>query len=192
VSSQPQVIVVAGPNGAGKSTAAAYFLPEEMTFVNADEIARELPGYPSPKTDRVAARLHLAKLDELEERRADLAVETTLASRSLAPRISRLRTLGYRFRLIFLYLPDVEMAVKRVAGRVLLGGHGIPEETIRRRYRAGIRNFFELYQPFADDWSVYHTIETAPPKIIAGGIMNKMPLILNAELWSRMQKAAPS
>jgi predicted ABC-type ATPase len=37
--SPPQVIVLAGPNGAGKSTAAAYLLPEGITFVNADEVA---------------------------------------------------------------------------------------------------------------------------------------------------------
>jgi predicted ABC-type ATPase len=188
VSSQPQVIVIAGPNGAGKSTAAAHFLPEEITFVNADDIARALPGYPATATDRLAGRLHLAKLDELEKRRADFAVETTLASRTLAPRVKRLREAGYHFRLVFLYLPHVDIAVKRVAGRVLLGGHGIPDETIRRRYKSGIRNFFEIYQPLADKWDVYNTIQTTPPELIACGIMNKTPLILNAELWSRMQK----
>lgn len=47
---------------------------------------------------------------------------------------------------MFLWLPSPDIAVARVAERVRLGGHDVPQATIRRRYRAGIRNFFELYQ----------------------------------------------
>jgi predicted ABC-type ATPase len=43
---QPLFVVLAGPNGAGKSTAAATLLDPSLTFVNADEIAKGLPGYP--------------------------------------------------------------------------------------------------------------------------------------------------
>lgn len=37
--------------------------------------------------------------------------------------------------------------MERVATRVMEGGHFIPEEVIRRRYRRGLENLFELYQP---------------------------------------------
>jgi predicted ABC-type ATPase len=188
VTSQPLVIVMAGPNGAGKSTAAAHLLPEGMTFVNADEIAKTLPDYPSRSADIQAGRLVLERLDELERQRADFAVETTLASRSLAARIARLRQSGYHFRLIFAFLPDADTAVRRVAGRVLQGGHDIPEETIRRRYRAGINNFFHLYQPLADKWSVYDTTQFAPPTLIAEGIMGGSVRIVDPDSWRRMQE----
>jgi predicted ABC-type ATPase len=36
-----------------------------------------------------------------------------------------------------------------------MGGHSVPEETIRRRYKAGLRNFFNLYRPIADSWKLY-------------------------------------
>ena len=45
------------------------------------------------------------------------------------------REIGYQFHLVFLCLPDPDMAVARVAARVREGGHDVPEETIRRRYR---------------------------------------------------------
>jgi len=44
--------------------------------------------------------------------------------------------------------------VQRVASRVRAGGHHIPEETIRRRYTAGLENFFRLDRPIVDIWDV--------------------------------------
>jgi predicted ABC-type ATPase len=46
------------------------------------------------------------------------------------------------------------MAVGRVAGRVALGGHDIPEDVIRRRYGLGLRNLFSLYLPLATSWEI--------------------------------------
>ena len=54
LATKPLVVVIGGPNGAGKSTAAGRLLPEGMIFVNADEIAKGLPG--SPEVDRLIAR----------------------------------------------------------------------------------------------------------------------------------------
>jgi predicted ABC-type ATPase len=121
----PQLIVIAGPNGAGKSTAASRLLPEGMTFVNADEVAKSLPGYPSKSVDLQAGRLVLEQMDQLEDQGADFAVETTLATRALATRIVRLRQSGYHFRLIFLWSPSADFSIQRVAARVRAGGHVI-------------------------------------------------------------------
>jgi predicted ABC-type ATPase len=38
-------------------------------------------------------------------------------------------------------------AVARVAQRVRGGGHGIPDNVIRRRYEFGLRNLYHLYLP---------------------------------------------
>lgn len=184
----PLVIILAGPNGAGKSTAAAHLLPGGMTFLNADEIAKEQPGYPSQAADFQASRILLSRMDELEEKRADFAVETTLASRSLAPRVNRLRQVSYLFRLVFLYLPSPELSIARVAGRVRLGGHHIPEETIRRRYSAGMRNFRELFQPLADVWDVYDARRPMPPRLIARGKSGEVIRIADPSVWRSFQE----
>jgi len=186
--SQLQVIVIAGPNGAGKSTAAAYLLPAGMTYVNADEIAKALPNYPSRNADIEAGRLVLEQLEDLELHRASFAVETTLAGRTLAPRVARLRQAGYRFRLIFVWLPSADLSVQRVASRVRSGGHDIPEATIRRRYDSGLSNFFSLYQPIADKWTVLETARGGTPAIIAEGRIGGDVRIEDPVLWLRVQE----
>ena len=58
---------------------------------------------------------------------------------------------GYRLELFFLWLPDADLAVARVVNRVSQGGHGVPEETIRRRFEAGLRN--SVSYPTAGSWT---------------------------------------
>ena len=185
---QPLGIVIAGPNGAGKSTAAAHLPPADMAFINADEVAKTLPNYPSRDADLAAGRIVLEQMDEHERRRDEFAVETTLAGRTLAARVARLRTIGHRFRLAFLFVPDASISVARVAGRVRLGGHHIPEDTIRRRHGLGIANFFRLYQPIADDWAVFDTTLLGPPRTIAEGTMGRVTGIADPDAWQLMQR----
>lgn len=165
----PQAVVIAGPNGSGKSTCAELLLPPGMSFINADMIAQELSGARSTTADLQAGRILVGRLDDLEANRADFAIETTLATKKLGPRLARLMESGYETHLIFLWMPSDEMAVHRVAARVRAGGHDVPEETIRRRYRAGISLFFSLYQELADTWKVYDNSSIADPKLIAWG-----------------------
>ena len=74
-------------------------------------------------------------------------METTLSGNSYARAIPLWRKMGYHVKLFFLQLPNVEMAIDRVAERVMQGGHNIPETTIRRRYEAGLKNFHQIYKP---------------------------------------------
>ena len=180
----PQIVILAGPNGAGKSTAASELLSPEITFLNADEIAKGLPALPSAARDVQAGRLLLSQLDDLQSRRQDIAIETTLASRTLAPRIERLQHEGYRFLLYFFWLPSPEMAVQRVAQRVLSGGHTIPEPVVRRRYEAGLKNFFSLYRPLAHVWRMYDSTQPATPALIAKGTLR----VPQEALWSQIKK----
>ena len=57
----------------------------------------------------------------------------------------------------------------RVANRVRQGGHDIPEATIRRRFEAGLRNFFRLYAPVVSSWHLYDG-SRLPPSCIASAI----------------------
>jgi hypothetical protein len=73
---------------------------------------------------------------------------------------------GYRVVLFFLWLPNADMAVARVENRVKEGGHDVPAEDVRRRYQAGVRNFFRLYRPILNSWWLYDS-SGLPPKLIA-------------------------
>jgi len=70
--------------------------------------------------------------------------------------------MGYHVKIIFLSLPTVEIAIARVAARVAQGGHDVPEEAIRRRFKSGYANFSSLYRRLADAWALYDNAGTAP------------------------------
>jgi predicted ABC-type ATPase len=154
----PKLFIIAGPNGAGKTTFASQFLPRftsSREFVNADEIAQRIsPAHPE-KAAFQAARKMLTRINHLASQKVDFAIETTLAGKSYVPLLKGLRTSGYEIHLYYLWLPDVQMAVDRVAERVRKGGHNIPEPVIRRRYVAGIRNLFGVYRPILSAWSLF-------------------------------------
>jgi predicted ABC-type ATPase len=62
----------------------------------------------------------------------------------------------------FLSLPDVEIAIERVASRVRQGGHDIPEPLICRRFAAGLRNFERYYKASVDAWARYDNVGSQP------------------------------
>lgn len=186
----PVFIILAGPNGAGKSTTAATLLPRDFPFVNADEIAKTLPNYPSAAADLEAGRMALEQMDELADRGASFAVETTLAGRTFAVRARDLRRLGYLFRLFFVFAPDPEFCIDRVAARVRSGGHDIPSDTVRRRYHAGLRNFVKLYLPIADEWWLVRNASEGGIRIIAAGGLGVETQVSDPIRWELVLRAS--
>jgi predicted ABC-type ATPase len=185
---RPQVIVIAGPNGAGKSTVAPFLLRDRfgvMNYVNADTIASGLSAFAPENFALEAGRIMLKQLHDMAERRTDFAFESTLASRSYAPWLGKLRTQGYEFHLFFLWLQSPDIAVQRVKERVRMGGHHIPEEVIRRRYEKGRRNFFALYQSLAQTWMVYDNSSSNEMILIADGMVQNSPTIHRQDLWAK-------
>ena len=161
----PKIIIIAGPNGAGKTTFAREFLPQEAgcpVFVNADLIAAGLSPFAPERAAIQAGRLMLEAIAQHLARRESFAFETTLSGRAYARQIPQWRQLGYYVKLFFFSLPSAETAVRRVAERVRQGGHDIPEATIRRRFDAGKRLFFEVYQPLVDQWAFYDNAGDQP------------------------------
>lgn len=67
-----------------------------------------------------------------------------------------------------------------------MGGHDVPEVTVRRRFAAGLRNFFALYQPLADTWRMYDNSRARGPRLIASGRMREGPRVVHRELWKRV------
>ena len=151
----PRLYILSGCNGSGKTTASYTLLPELLEcseFVNSDEFAKSLSPFDPSAASVAASRYMLMKIRYLLNRRADFSIETTLATRSLVGIIEEARSLGYQVTLLYFWLRSPELAIKRVADRVAAGGHNIPEEVVRRRYRMGIRYFFNTYLPLCDHW----------------------------------------
>lgn len=122
--------------------------------MNPDEVARGLAGDGTAR-DLMAGRRVLELLDDLFAQRADVVLETTLATRSHAGRIRKWKAAGYRAELVYLRPPSADFSVMRVARRVARGGHGIPEATLRRRFDLSLDYLETVYKPLVDSWEVY-------------------------------------
>lgn len=154
--------IIAGCNGAGKTTASFTILPSILDcqeFVNADEIAKGLSPF-QPETVAIeSGRIMLHRIRELMDTGEDFAFETTLASKIYKGKILEAQALGYKVVLLFFWLRDAELAKFRVSSRVKEGGHDIPEAVIERRYKAGIRNLFEIYLGIVDQLLIFDNSE---------------------------------
>jgi len=190
-SRQPNLYVVAGPNGAGKSTFARLFLPEYADcreFVNADLIAAGLSPFNPESLAIQAGRLMLERIEALAEMRIDFGFETTLAGKSWLPVLQRLRAQGYRLHIFFLWIPEPDLALRRIEERVRAGGHSIPEEVVRRRFARGLRNFFQIYAPVVDAWLLLDNSKR-PPEPVALGLTDHQ-IALDRELFARISEGA--
>ncbi len=153
-----EIYVFGGCNGSGKTTLATTILSSlenQLEFVNADIIAAELNPNNVDAAAIQASRLMLERLNTLARQGTDFAFETTLAARTFARFLRKCKAQGYRINLVYVWLESAELPVNRVARRVESGGHNIPEDIIRRRYKRGRNNFVELYLPLADLFQAY-------------------------------------
>lgn len=194
MSKDPKIIVVAGCNGAGKSTIAPHLLRDAFglkDFVNADTIAQGLSAFAPETVSMEAGRLMLKRLKDLANERKSFAFETTLATRFYANWLAELQTKGFEFHLVFLWLESPELAFERVRERVASGGHNIPEDVIYRRYFKGLGNFFKLYKPIANTWTIFDNSNFGSAEIVAEGrgINNE---IFNRKSWEKICKQAES
>jgi predicted ABC-type ATPase len=192
--SEPLIVVIGGPNGAGKSTTAPRLLRDAFEvgeFVNADTIAEGLSAFRPESVALAAGRVMLQRLQLLAAARESFAFETTLASRRFAPWLRGLRGEGFRTHLAFLSLPNADLAVARVAERVLQGGHDVPEDVVRRRFVRGLSNFFSLYRPVVASWRLFDNSDAEGPRLIADGKLDEAPAIHDQESWRRLRDLAP-
>lgn len=169
---QPHISIIAGPNGSGKSTCGPSLLQTHFNiseFVNADTIATGLSAFNPEGVAIEASRIMLKRLKVLAAQKKNFAFETTLSSRTFAQWIKKEKAKDYKFTLLYFWLFNPDLAVERVAERVRLGGHTVPEDTIRRRYIKSIKNFFSLYQPLADNWVIFDNSENNNPTKVAEG-----------------------
>jgi predicted ABC-type ATPase len=166
-----RIVIIAGPNGAGKTTFAEQFLLGEADcpdFINADLIARGISPYAPEAVAFDAGRIMLGQIHAHVKAEKRFAFETTLSGAGYAHLIPRWRTAGFRVNLVFLRLPQVEVALARIRARVAQGGHDVPEAVVRRRFARGLRNFDQVYRRLVDSWALYDSSGPVPVLIDAG------------------------
>jgi predicted ABC-type ATPase len=184
-----KLYIIAGCNGAGKTTASYTVLPDILgckEFINADEIARGISPFNPDKAAIEAGRLMLKRIKKMLETGESFAFETTLSTRSYLQFITRAKQLDYQVTCLFLWLDSEELAISRVQTRVREGGHNIPEDVIRRRYRSGLKNFFNLFLAKVDNW-LFVDNSGDDYQVIAEGALNEES-VSNFEQWEDIKR----
>lgn len=131
----PVLHLLAGPNGSGKTTFYERVLGPVtgLGFVNADVIAAaRWPGEEAAHAYEASA-LAADRRSRLIAERASFATETVFSHPSKLELLRTARAAGYLVTLHVIAVP-VELAVARVAERVVHGGHAVPEAKVRERF----------------------------------------------------------
>jgi predicted ABC-type ATPase len=169
--------LVVGPNGAGKSTFVEFVLADQrpgVQFVNADVIAAErLPDDPMAH-GRDAAEVAEHIRDELIARGEPFIAETVASHESKIELVERARSAGYHVHLIVVAVPE-ELSVMRVSLRVAFGGHDVPEDRIRARYRRLWDNVVSMIER-ADSAEVFDNAGPEPVTVatfVAGDVVGR-------------------
>lgn len=187
---EKNLYIISGPNGAGKTTASYTVLPKILhckEFVNADEIARGLSPFNPSGMAIEAGKLMLKRIDELLQKEESFSIETTLSTRSYFKLVETAHHKGYDVTLLYFWLKSPEQAIERVAERVSKGGHDIPNDTIIRRYWAGLKNLFNIYMPIVDTWILVDNSKT-PRSIVATGGKHQNTIIENIEKYTKIEE----
>jgi predicted ABC-type ATPase len=191
-----KVVIFAGPHGAGKTTFAREFLPAEAAcprFINADLIAAGLSPFAPEAAAQRAARLALREIHDCARRGESFAFESTLAGLSYLHLISQWQQAGYRVHLYFLDLGSVEASLARVAEQVRQGGQPIAEETVRRRFETGRRNFERHYRDAVDVWVKFDNLADVPRLIELGDNPTRVVTTgWSATAWQHRLTTTPS
>jgi predicted ABC-type ATPase len=93
-----------------------------------------------------AGREVIRRTREYLERQESFILETTLSSARTVQLIPEAKRHGFTVAVVYICVPDAEIAILRVGNRVSKGGHNIPDDTIRRRYERSIQNAAEAFR----------------------------------------------
>ena len=187
-----KILMIAGPNGAGKTTMALELIAEGSVlyeFINADEIAKGLAPLHPESMALTASKLMINRLKNLLDIDKSFAFETTASGINYIKHLELAKSKKYEINLTFLWLMNPEEAVRRVAQRVKQGGHHVSEETIVRRYYAGLKNLVKYYLPLADRAHILdNSSEESTKRIIAQKNANGSIDILDRAIWEKIEK----
>jgi predicted ABC-type ATPase len=101
-----------------------------------------------------AGRIVLKRQRECLEQGLSFNQETTLCGGSIVRAIKEAKNLGYFIIMSYVGVNNPEIAKARVAKRIALGGHGVSEGTVERRYSSSMENLIKLL-PLCDKVNIY-------------------------------------
>ncbi len=184
----PVLHLLAGPNGAGKTTFYEHVLgpATHLPFINADLIAHERwPGDEERHGHDASALAEAARRDAITAGRSFIS-ETVFSHPSKLTLIGEAQAAGFLVSLHVILVPEA-LTVERVRLRAAQGGHSVPEDTVRARYR---RLWTLLAQALvlADQATVYdNTQATRPFRRVAAFELGEALIAADWPAWSPLR-----
>ncbi len=156
---RPEVLVFAGPNGSGKSTITKA-IPITGTYINADDLQQK---------EQISAKEAAEKATALKKwfvkEKQSFTFETVFSSKYNIEVLEEAVINGFQVTIIFIITNSPDINVERVRQRVLSGGHDVPEEKIRARYRKSLENIKAAYT-LADNFYLFDNSGSEPQLLI--------------------------
>lgn len=168
---RPVLIVIAGPNGSGKTSVTSKILHhewlEDSEYINPDNVARDIFGNWNNRDAVLNAANYCNDWRErcLAEHKSHI-FETVMSAPDKVDYIIRAKEAGFFIRLFFVSTVSPTINAKRVAQRVLDGGHDVPIPKIISRYDKSIANC-KIVSEVVDRLYVYdNSIEDAEARLL--------------------------
>lgn len=168
---RPVLIVIAGPNGSGKTSVTSKILHhewlEDSEYINPDNAARDIFGDWNNRDAVLNAANYCNEWRErcLAEHKSHI-FETVMSASDKVDYIIRAKEAGFFIRLFFVSTVSPTINAKRVAQRVLEGGHDVPIPKIISRYDKSIANC-KIVSEIVDRLYVYdNSIEDAEARLL--------------------------
>ena len=156
----PQMLVVGGPNGAGKTTFVRRLIAAHgFPYLGADKFAADIRPDAPETVAFEAGREFLQQVAAHTEHGESFILESTLSGRGFAKSLQRARASGFAIDTTLVFVASANKSVERVAERVRKGGHHVPEADVRRRFSRSLANFWRLYRPLSDRWSIVYNAQ---------------------------------
>lgn len=132
--------MLAGANGIGKTSVNPFFIPKGVTYINADDIARQLrERLGDINVQELANSEAIEQMNRFIAKKQSFAIETNLADTETWQFLIGIQGLGYTVHLNFFSISDVEVCINRVHNRVLQGGHFVHPDIVKMRYEVGLK-----------------------------------------------------
>lgn len=168
---RPTLCIVAGPNGSGKTTTTIQLLESEWSadslYINPDNIAQETFGdWNSPEAVLKAAKLATEKRYECLEMKQDFVFETVFSSDEKLEFVRKAKVAGFFVRLFFVCTENPSINAKRIAQRVMDGGHEVPISKIISRYYKSLDNATQAIRLVDRAYIYDNSVEDALPQLL--------------------------
>lgn len=148
--------MIAGPNGSGKTTLTHQLRRDGVdlgNYINPDEIAKKLEGSYEFRVKHAQAMAD-AERDRCLQNGESFSFETVMSHPSKLEILKRAKSMGFYVIVYFVATETPDLNVARVAQRVALGGHDVPEDRIRARYIRTL-SLLPAISEYADDFILF-------------------------------------